>query len=99
MRLIPVIAVAIGLLIPRPSFGQGWTEYVSQQDFFTANFPGEPEVSDITFQSEYAMTLPGKVYSHEKRAINTPVTSPPRVGMATFALTAGIRICGPQSSM
>ena len=65
MRLVPVIAVAISLLIPYPSFAQGWTEFVNQQDFFTVNFPGEPEVSDITFESEYSISLPGRVYSYE----------------------------------
>ena len=55
MRLIPIMAVVMSLLIPYPSFAQGWTEFANQQDFFTVNFPGEPEVSDITFESEYSI--------------------------------------------
>ena len=65
MRLIPVIAAAFSLFISCPSFAQGWIEYASQQDFFTINFPGEPEVQDITYDTEYFITLPGRVYSHE----------------------------------
>ena len=65
MRLIPVIAAALSLVISCPSFAQGWIEYASQEDFFTINFPGEPEVQDITYDTEYFITLPGRVYSHE----------------------------------
>ncbi len=74
MRLISAIAVAFSLLVPYPSFAQGWIGYVSQQDFFTVNFPGEPEIRDITFRSEYAMTLPGRVYSHSNGSTDYSVT-------------------------
>ena len=74
MRLVPVIAVAISLLIPYPSFAQGWTEYVNQQDFFSVNFPGQPEVSDITFESEYSISLPGRVYSYGNGSTRYSVT-------------------------
>ena len=65
MRLIPVITAALSLFIACPSFAQGWIEYSSQQDFFTINFPGEPDISDITYDTEYFITLPGRVYSYE----------------------------------
>ena len=69
MRLIPVIAgviaATISLFIAYPAFAQGWIEYASQQDFFTINFPGEPEIEDITYDTPYFITLPGRVYRHE----------------------------------
>ena len=65
MRLIPVIAAALILFCSCPSFAQGWIEYASQQDFFTINFPGEPEVQDSTYDTAYFITLPARVYSHE----------------------------------
>ncbi len=65
MRLSPVIAATLSLFISCPSFAQGWIEYASQEDFFTVNLPGEPEVQDITYDTEYFITLPGRVYSHE----------------------------------
>ncbi len=73
-RLIPIIAVAFSLLMPYSSFAQSWTGYVNQQDFFTVNFPGEPEVRDITFESEYSISLPGRVYSHENGSTRYSIT-------------------------
>ena len=73
-RLIPIIAVAFSLFVPYSSFAQGWIGYVNQQDFFTVNFPGEPEVRDITFESEYSISLPGRVYSHENGSTRYSIT-------------------------
>ena len=63
MRLIPLVAAAFVLLVSGPAFGQEWTEYASRADFFTVNFPGEPEVRDIAYPTEYRVTLPGRVHS------------------------------------
>jgi hypothetical protein len=63
MRRIPFIAAALSLLISGPCFAQEWIEYASQRDFFTINFPSEPKVQDITYTTEYGITLPGRVYS------------------------------------
>ena len=63
MRRIPLIAAALSLLISGPCFAQEWIEYASQKDFFTVNFPSEPKVEDITYTTEYRITLPGRVYS------------------------------------
>ena len=74
MRQIALMAVALSLFVPYPSFAQGWIEYVNQKDLFTVNFPGEPDVRDITFESEYFMTLPGRIYSHENGSIRYSIT-------------------------
>jgi len=65
MRLIPLIAAALSLFLSGPSFAQEWIDYASRADLFTVNFPGEPKVKDITFSTEYSITLPGRVYSYE----------------------------------
>ncbi len=65
MRRMPVIAAIFSLFISCPSFAQGWIEFASQQDYFTINFPGEPDVRDITYDTEYFVTLPGRIYSRE----------------------------------
>ena len=65
MRLIPLVPAAFVLFISGPSFAQEWVEYVSRADFFSVNFPGEPKVRDITYATEYGITLPGRVYSAE----------------------------------
>ena len=65
MRLIPVVAVASILAIPAPAFAQGWSEYASQEDRFTCNFPGEPTVTETTWTSEFEAELPARVYAAE----------------------------------
>ena len=63
MRLMPLIGAALSLFLSGPSFAQEWVEYASQRDFFTVNFPSQPKVEDITYTTEYGITLPGRVYS------------------------------------
>jgi len=63
MRLISVVALASSLLAAGPAFAQGWTEYVNQNDFFTVSFPGEPKIREITYETEFSLELPARVYS------------------------------------
>jgi hypothetical protein len=65
MRRISVVTAALILLVPGPSFAQEWIQYASRTDFFGVNFPGEPKVQDITYPTEYGISLPGRVYSVE----------------------------------
>jgi hypothetical protein len=74
MRLIPLVSAAILLLLPGPSFAQDWIEYGSRNDFFTVNFPGDPQVADTTYMSEYGLTLPARVYSVAQGANRYSVT-------------------------
>ena len=62
MRLIPLVSAAVVLLVSGPAFAQGWIQYVSLEDAFNVNFPSEPEVRDITYPTEYGVTLPGRVH-------------------------------------
>ena len=66
MRLICIATTALVLVMPGPSFAQEWIQYVNRTDFFAVNFPAEPKVQDITYPTEYGITLPGRVYSAEK---------------------------------
>lgn len=45
-----------------PIAAQEWTKYVSFEDRFIANFPGEPEIEAMTYQSEYGATLPARIH-------------------------------------
>ena len=63
MRLKYLVPAALLLLVSRASFAQGWIEYASTADFFTVNFPGEPTVRDLTYMTEYGLTLPARVHS------------------------------------
>lgn len=63
MRLNTFIPAALLLLMAGPSSAQDWVEYASKTDFFSVNFPGQPMVREITFKTEYGLTLPARVYS------------------------------------
>ncbi len=59
-----VLAASL-LSLPLPSFGQGWIEYVSMTDRFGMYVPGEPEVRDIAYPSEYGVVFPARLYLYE----------------------------------
>ncbi|HYR85736.1 MAG TPA: hypothetical protein VE422_16720 [Terriglobia bacterium] len=63
MRSILLITTLLILVISAPSLAQEWTDYTSKTDFFHVNFPGDPKVQDITYPTEYGITLPGHLYS------------------------------------
>ena len=46
-----------------PAGGGSWVESTSREDFFIVNFPGQPTVSSITYQTEYDIKLPARVYT------------------------------------
>jgi len=66
MRSIAALSLASTLLLSVPAFSQEWTEFLSQEDGFTINFPGLPKVEETTFVSEYDYTLPARVYRVER---------------------------------
>jgi len=74
MRLIPFVAAALSVLGSGPCFAQEWIEYHNRADFFSVNFPGEPKVRDISYRTEYSITLPGRVYSYENGPNHYSVT-------------------------
>jgi len=61
--------VFIGALIVATAHGaaaQEWAEYVSTQDGFKINFPGQPKIAETTWKSQMEYTLPARVYSAER---------------------------------
>ncbi len=65
MHLAKLTLAASALLLSSPSIGQGWIEYVSMADRFTMYIPGEPDVRDISYASEYGVVFPARMYSYE----------------------------------
>ncbi len=57
----PVLAVFV-LLFSGPIFAQNWFMFEDKAERFTVNFPEEPTVTDITYESDHSMMLPAKVY-------------------------------------
>jgi hypothetical protein len=65
MRLIRLVLAALILCISAPLFGQEWIEYYSRADRFLVNLPGQPKVQDITWRTEFGLTLPAHVHVYE----------------------------------
>jgi hypothetical protein len=60
-----IVSVLAFLFLLPPVFAQEWKDYKNQKDGFTAQFPGEPRVSETTWKSEASFTLPERIYSLE----------------------------------
>jgi len=74
MRLVRLIPAALILFVSGPSFAQEWIEYYSRADFFLVNLPGQPVVRDITYPTEFGITLPGHVHIYENGRTRYSVT-------------------------
>lgn len=78
MRLIPLVPAVI-LCFAAPSFGQAgapdarssrggveeWIEYSSKADRFLVNFPGQPQVREVPYPTEYGLTLTAHLHVYE----------------------------------
>ena len=73
-RLVRLIPAALILFMPGPAFAQEWIEYYSRADFFLVNLPGQPTVRDITYPTEFGITLPGHVHLYENGSTRYSVT-------------------------
>lgn len=57
-----LLSSALLLLTFGPVFAQGWIEYRDIERGFGVNFPGEPTVEEIVWESEYGAMLPAHVF-------------------------------------
>jgi hypothetical protein len=73
MRLIPLVVTSL-LLLSTPATAQEWIEYASRSDMFTVNFPGQPTVQDINWETEYRLTIPGHVHKYDSKQEHYSVT-------------------------
>ena len=55
MRASHFVAAALFLSLSAPASAQEWIEYVSKEDRFTVNFPGQPRVTQTTYMSQYGV--------------------------------------------
>lgn len=63
-RLAQTVAIGACLITPSAQ-AQAWQDYVSMDDLFATMFPGQPEVREIPWDSEYGAVFPGRVHSVE----------------------------------
>ena len=66
MMRVSLLAIALVVSLPGFVFAQEWSLYVSAQDGFKIDFPGEPTVTAITWVSEQGYSLPANVYTVER---------------------------------
>jgi hypothetical protein len=62
MRLTQIIQAALLVTAAGPVSAQDWATVKFIEDGFRANFPGEPTIESITYETEFDMQLPGRVY-------------------------------------
>lgn len=63
MRSIPPPFVAVvALIVTAPLAAQDWKTVAVVEDGFRANFPADPAVEQITYESEFHFELPARVY-------------------------------------
>ena len=63
-RRIASVALVAWLSVSTVAFAQEpFREFASKDDRFAANFPGEPVVTGITWETEYGARIPGRVYT------------------------------------
>jgi len=65
MRSVAIV-VALVLSVTATASAQEWDEYVSKEDGFKVDFPGQPKISTMTWKSQLDYILPGRVYTVEK---------------------------------
>ncbi len=64
MRVNAVLP-ALLLCVSGPAFAQEPMDYVSKTDYFSINFIGQPKIQEITYPTEYRITLPGRAYTSD----------------------------------
>jgi hypothetical protein len=74
MRLIRFVPVAMILCVAAPAVGQEWIEYYSRSDAFLVNFPKQPQVRDVTYPTEFGLTLPAHLHVDQEGASRFAVT-------------------------
>jgi hypothetical protein len=63
MFLRVILSAALLLGAAAHGFAQGWVEFESREDRFTATFPGQPTITETTFKSQFGHMLPARIYS------------------------------------
>ena len=59
------VVVASALSLSLPTLAQDWTEFVSMEDRFRMFGPGQPEIEEISYPSEYGVEYPARLYTYE----------------------------------
>ena len=75
MRMIRLVPAVLIFFVSGPSFAQEWIEYYSRADFFLVNFPKQPTVQNITWRTEFGLTIPAHAHVYEDGPSRFSVTA------------------------
>ncbi len=65
MNCFRTMVIVSTIMCSGPAFSQAWIDYYSSTDDFRIHTPGEFEITEIAYSSEYGVELPARVYSYE----------------------------------
>lgn len=88
MRLVRLIPAMFMLCLATTAHAQEWIDFVSREDRFSINMPGQPKVETIEWESEYGSTFPGRVYT----AVRNGMWGPERYSITVIDYTDAERI-------
>jgi hypothetical protein len=74
MRLTPLLSAGLVLAVCGTSFAQEWTEFSSREERFTVTFPGQPQITDTTWISQFGVILPARIYTGPEGSSRYSVT-------------------------
>ena len=63
MRLTLLVSSALVLSLSGSALAQEWDEFISKEERFSCNFPGNPTITETTWTSQFGAILPARVYS------------------------------------
>lgn len=64
MSILRLISIAALLLVADAALAQRWQQFASPEDGFRMMIPGEFEVENIEYETEYGIVVPARVYRH-----------------------------------
>ncbi len=70
LALVTTVLVSSSAL----AVAQGWIDYISREDRFSVNVPGQPKVETISWPGEYGPSFPGRVYTADAGGARYSVT-------------------------
>jgi hypothetical protein len=74
MRLVRLILLTGALALAAPVLAQDWIDFVSREDHFSINFPGQPAVENITWITEEDQEVPARRYTAMRGGAKYSVT-------------------------
>jgi hypothetical protein len=63
MRLVSLIPAVAALFLSSAVCAQSWETYTNQENFFSANFPGTPVVTQLTYKTAKGTQLPAHAFT------------------------------------